>query len=122
MKSAASVVAGIMVPKAVIRDFPIFIQIDFIRAKKVVYLILIVSRGNGTSNSEADRLFGLSYRDMHGTVITYGNSKAYAEVCLYKLYQLSCSICLPTFLSASSICPSILYYYTLIYYIGLTCF
>ena len=72
---------GTRVPKAVIRDSKIFVQIDFIRPKKILYLV--IKDHNKVSDSEAntDRWFGLSYRNLYGSVVAYGKDKAYAEVC-----------------------------------------
>ena len=72
---------GTRVPKAVVRDSKIFVQIDFIRPKKIIYLV--IKDHNIASDAEAntDRWFGLAYRNLYGSVVAYGKDKAYAEVC-----------------------------------------
>lgn len=69
------------VPKSVLGDAPLFFQVDFIRAKKVIYLVLMEGNKGSTAQLRSDRAFGLSYRDITGNVVVYGESPVYAEVC-----------------------------------------
>ena len=77
---------GTKVPKAILRDAKIFIQIDFIRPKKIVYLIIKDHDQSFPSEYDTDRLFGLVYRTIYGTVVAYGKHTVFAEVC--KIDQL----------------------------------
>ena len=72
---------GAKVPKAILRDAKIFIQIDFIRPKKIVYLIIKDHDQSVAAEHDTDRLFGLVYRTIYGTVVAYGKHTVYAEVC-----------------------------------------
>lgn len=73
-------------PKALLRDVPLFTQIDFTQAKKVIYIVVMDHNAVSTTPKMTDRYFGISYRDIRGRVVAYGESKSYAEVFPFVMY------------------------------------
>ena len=70
-------------PKAMITSLPVFFHIDFLRMKRLFYLIIGdgVERPAGSNGRLTGREFLLSYKDFTGKVVPYGTDSLYATVC-----------------------------------------
>ena len=90
--TCSSLVNPQLFSKAMITSLPVFFHIDFLRMKRLFYLII----GDGVerppdSNGQANgrltgRDFLLSYKDSTGKVVPYGTDSLYAKVCFLSFY------------------------------------
>ena len=68
-------------PKAIFQHAPVFFQIDLLRMKKVVFLVISL-RGQSINGR---RSFAISYQDVHGKSVVYRKASPYAQVILHIL-------------------------------------
>eukprot|EP00112_Aurelia_sp_Birch-Aquarium-sp1_P007635 Seg1833.2_Seg1833.3 transcript_id=Seg1833.2_Seg1833.3/GoldUCD/mRNA.D3Y31 product="hypothetical protein" protein_id=Seg1833.2_Seg1833.3/GoldUCD/D3Y31 len=84
--TCSSTVVAHQFPKAMVTSLPVFFHIDFLRMKRLFYLIIgdgveRPSDSNGQSNGRlTGRDFLLIYKDVSGKVVPYGKDSLYTKV------------------------------------------
>ncbi len=70
------------VPKTIVRNAPVYIEVTFLGMKKVMFLLIQADGGFSSqyANLNNDRKFVLSYRGFNGRTVVYGMDAVLAEV------------------------------------------
>ena len=88
-------------PKSILQSSPVFFQIDFIRMKMVRYLLV----GVKIDNTNGDRTFALSYRNVDGKSVVYGDTTTpiFVQVTTETLFTLQFKIWVELSLGSSAL-------------------